>query len=47
MVSATVMEAVHVDCICARTSVINECKATDKRIATTRQDTATWRVKTV
>ena len=32
MVSATVMEAVHVDCICARTSVTNESKATDKRI---------------
>ena len=32
MVSATVMEAVHVDCICARTSVTNESKATDNRI---------------
>ena len=32
MVSATVMEAVHVGCICARTSVTNESKATDNRI---------------
>ena len=32
MVSATVMETVHVGCIWARTSVTNENKATDNRI---------------